>query len=46
MMEENHGRRHCIMMDNYFTSIEVFEELAAIGTYATKTVGVNQVGIL
>jgi hypothetical protein len=45
LMEGNHGRDHCIVIDNYFTSVGLFEELAANETYATGTVIMNRVGI-
>ena len=33
------------MMDNYFSSIGLFEELREIGTYATGTIRCNRVGL-
>ena len=36
---------HCITMDNYFTSIPLFVELASMGIYATGSVRANCIGI-
>ena len=38
LIHGNEGRGHCIVMDNYFSSIGLFEELGKIGTYATGTI--------
>ena len=38
LMDRHHHKGHCIVMDNYFISIGLFEELARNGTYATWTV--------
>jgi hypothetical protein len=40
---ENKG--HCIVMDNYFSSIGLFKDLALKGTYATGTIRSNHVGL-
>ena len=45
LIHSNEGRRHCIVMDNYFSSIGLFEELGKIGTYATGTIRGNRVGL-
>jgi hypothetical protein len=45
LIEGNHGKGHCLVMDNYFTSVGLLEELAAHGTYGTGTVRFNRVGI-
>ena len=45
LIEGNHGKGHCIVMDNYFISIGLFEELANFGTYATGTVWIIRVGL-
>jgi hypothetical protein len=34
---------HCIVMDNYFCSIPLFEELVRQGIYATRTVRSNRI---
>jgi hypothetical protein len=36
---------HCIVMDNYFSSIRLFKDLALRGTYATGTVWYNRFGL-
>ena len=36
---------HCIAMDNYFSSISLFVELASKGIYATGIVKANRVGL-
>jgi hypothetical protein len=40
---ENEGRM--VVMDNYFTSIELFQKLHVRGIYATGTVRSNQIGL-
>jgi hypothetical protein len=40
---ENEGRM--VVMDNYFTSIELFEKLHVRGIYATGTVQSNRIGL-
>jgi hypothetical protein len=37
---------HVISMDNFFTSIRLFEELVSMQIYATRTVRSNQIGLL
>jgi hypothetical protein len=39
------GKRHVISMDNFFTSVGLFEELASMRIYATRTVRSNQIGL-
>ena len=46
LMDRNNGKGHVVVMDNYFTSVGLFEELAQNGTYATGTIRTNRVGIL
>jgi hypothetical protein len=41
---ENEGRT--VVMDNYFTSIELFQKLHVRGIYATGTIRSNQIGLL
>ena len=36
LIKGNEGKGHCIMMDNYFTSIGLLEESGNIGTYGTR----------
>jgi hypothetical protein len=36
---------HCVVMDNYFCSIPLFEELVRKGIYATGTVCSNRIGL-
>jgi hypothetical protein len=36
---------HCVVMDNYFCSIPLFEELVRKGIYATGTVRSNRIGL-
>jgi hypothetical protein len=36
---------HCVVMDNYFCSIPLFEDLAKKGIYATGTVRSNRIGL-
>jgi hypothetical protein len=36
---------HCVVMDNYFYSIPLFEELVKKGIYATGTVRSNRIGL-
>ena len=35
LMDCNNGKDHVVVMDNYFTSVGLFKELAQNGTYAT-----------
>lgn len=39
------GRGHVVVMDNFFTSIELFEELAKYGTYAIGTIRLNRTSL-
>ena len=39
-------KRHVISMDNVFTSVGLFEELASLRIYATRMVRSNQIGFL
>jgi hypothetical protein len=41
---ENKG--HVVVMDNYFSSIDLFEELANKVKYATGTMRANRIGVL
>jgi hypothetical protein len=45
LMDGNHGKGHCLVMDNYSTSVGLLEDLAANGTYGMGTVRSNRVGI-
>ena len=45
-MERNNGKGHVVVMDNYFTSVGLFEELAQNGTYAIGTIRTNKMGIV
>jgi hypothetical protein len=36
---------HCVVMDNFFTSIPLFRDLASKGIYATGTIRSNRIGI-
>ena len=45
LMEGNPWKGHCIVMENYFTSAKLFEELLRNGTYAMGTMHINYVGI-
>jgi hypothetical protein len=36
---------HCVVMDNYFCSIPLFEELVRKGIYATGIVRSNHIGL-
>jgi hypothetical protein len=42
---EVQGKGHIINMDNFFTSIRLFEELASIQIYATCTVRTNRISL-
>jgi hypothetical protein len=39
------GKRHCVVMDNYFSSISLFKDLVSKGIYATGTVRSNRIGL-
>jgi hypothetical protein len=39
------GKGHCIVMDNFFCSIPLFEDLIKKGIYATGTVRSNHIGL-
>ena len=45
LMEGNQRKAHCIVMDNYFTSVGIFEELLQNETYAIGTIRTNHIGI-
>jgi hypothetical protein len=36
---------HCMVMDNFFTSILLYRDLAKKGIYATSTIRSNRIGI-
>jgi hypothetical protein len=36
---------HCVVMDNFFSSIPLFRDLASKGIYATSTIRSNRIGI-
>jgi hypothetical protein len=38
-------KRHVISMDNFFTSVGLFEELASMRIYTTWTVRSNRIGL-
>ena len=44
-IEGNNRKGHVVEMDNYFTLISLFEELALDGTYATAMVQCDRIGI-
>ena len=46
LMVGNHWKGHCIVMNNYFTSVGLFKELLQNGTYAIGTICTNRIGIL
>jgi hypothetical protein len=39
------GKGHCVVMDNFFTSVILFRDLASKGIYATGTIRLNRIGI-
>jgi hypothetical protein len=39
------GKGHVISMDNFFTCVGLFEELASMQIYATGTVRSNRIGL-
>ena len=39
------GKGHCVVMDNYFCSIPLFEDLVRRGIYAMGTVRSNRIGL-
>jgi hypothetical protein len=43
---ELQGKGHVISMDNFFTSVGLFEELAFMQIYATGIVKTNRIGLL
>ena len=45
LIEGNEGKGQCIMIDNFFSSIGLLEELGKIGTYAMGTIRANRVGL-
>jgi hypothetical protein len=42
---EVQGKGHVISMNNFFTSVGLFEELASMQIYATGTLRTNQIGL-
>jgi hypothetical protein len=38
-------KEHCVVMDNFFTSIPLFRVLASKGIYATGTIKSNRIGL-
>ena len=46
LIDGNNGKEHLIVMDNYFSSVGLFKELAANGTYCIITLMTNCIGIL
>jgi hypothetical protein len=36
---------HCVVMDNFFTSVPLFRDLASKGIYAIGTIRSNRIGI-
>jgi hypothetical protein len=45
LVRDLEGKGHVIVMDNYFSSIGLFEELRGMEIYATRTVRTNRVGL-
>jgi hypothetical protein len=45
LMEGLENKGHVVVMDNYFTSVGLFEELAQKGIYATGTMWANRIGV-
>jgi hypothetical protein len=39
------GKGHCVVMDNFFCSIPLFQDLVKKGIYATSTVRSNRIGL-
>ena len=39
------GKRHCVVMDNFFYSIPLFQDLVKKGIYAMGTVRSNRIGL-
>jgi hypothetical protein len=39
------GKGHCVVMDNFFTSVPLFKDLARKGIYTTSTIRSNRIGI-
>jgi hypothetical protein len=39
------GRGHCVVIDNYFSFVLLFRDLASKGIYATGTIRSNRIGI-
>ena len=46
LMEKNNGKRHVVVIDNYFILIGVFKEVALQRRYAMGTVQCDRIGIL
>ena len=46
LMDGNNEKGHIVVIDNYFSSVELFEELARNGTYSSGTLRTNCIGIL
>jgi hypothetical protein len=45
MVDDLDGKGHVVLMDNYFSSIGLFTEMASRGIYATGTMRSNRIGI-
>ena len=46
LIDGNNGKGHVVVMDNNFSSVGLFEELARNGTYCTGTLRMNRIGTL
>ena len=46
LVEGHKHKEHVITMDNYFSSISLFKDLAEVGKYATGMVQRNRVGLM
>ena len=46
LLKGHHNKGHVVVVNNYFTSIVLLEELLAYGIYATSTIWSNQIGLL
>ena len=40
------GKKHVVVMDNFFILVGLLEELVSDGTYVIATICLNRVGIL
>jgi hypothetical protein len=45
LMDGLENKGHVVVMDNYFLSVGLFEELASKGIYATGTLRANRIGV-